>query len=59
MPDPRSTSPHAASFTAGRTLVAALAKGSDLLEEIERLVLENDIDFCRIEAIGSLDRARP
>ena len=48
---------HATSFTVGRTLVATPRKGTDLLEEIERLVLENDIAFCRIEAIGSLDRA--
>jgi uncharacterized protein len=48
---------HATSFTLGRTLVATPQKGTDLLEQIERLVLENDIAFCRIEAIGSLDRA--
>jgi predicted DNA-binding protein with PD1-like motif len=48
---------HAASFTVGRTLVATPRKGTDLLAEIERLVLEKDIAFCRIEAIGSLDRA--
>ena len=47
----------ATAFTPGRTLVAALRTGSDLLEDIERLVLEHDIAFCRIEAIGSLDRA--
>ena len=46
-----------ASFTVGRALFTTLPKGSDLLEEIERLVLENDIDFCRIEGIGSLARA--
>jgi len=48
---------HATSFAVGRTLVTTPRKGTDLLEEIERLVLENDIAFCRIEAIGSLDRA--
>lgn len=48
----------AASFAVGRTLVTSLPGGSDLLEEIERLVLANDIDFCRIEGIGSLARAR-
>jgi uncharacterized protein len=48
----------AASFAAGRSIVATPPRGSDLLEEIERLILENDIDFCRIEGIGSLSRAR-
>jgi predicted DNA-binding protein with PD1-like motif len=46
-----------ASFHVARALVTTLPKGSDLLEEIERLVLENDMDFCRIEGIGSLTRA--
>jgi predicted DNA-binding protein with PD1-like motif len=50
-------SARAVSFTVGRALVTTLPKGSDLLEEIERLVLENDIGFCRIEGIGSLARA--
>jgi len=57
MPDPRSVSPRAASFTTGRALVATLPKGSDLLEEIQRLVSENGVEFCRIEGIGSLVRA--
>ncbi len=50
-------SPRAESFTVGRTLVITLPRGSDLLEEIERLVLESDMGFCRIEGIGSLARA--
>ena len=44
-------------FTAGRTLLATPPNGSDLQAEIQRLVVENDIDFCRFEAIGSLERA--
>ncbi len=47
----------AASFTVGRTLLITLQRGRDLLEEIERLVAENDIAFCRIEGVGSLARA--
>jgi predicted DNA-binding protein with PD1-like motif len=48
----------AASFASGRSIVANPPRGSDLLAEIERLVLENDIDFCRVEGIGSLSGAR-
>lgn len=45
-------------FESGRTLVAALDKGSDLLEEIERLVRENGISFCGLSGIGSLAESR-
>lgn len=48
----------AAPFEVGRTLVTSLPAGSDLLQEIQDLVLANGIDFCRIEGIGSLARAR-
>jgi len=48
----------ATSFEVGRTVVTSLPGGSDLLEQIESLVLANDIDFCRIEGIGSLACAR-
>ena len=47
-----------ASLELGRTTVASLDRGSDLLTEIERLVRENDIDFCEVSGIGSLDQAR-
>ena len=47
-----------ASFELGRITVATLDTGSDLLSEIERLVRENDIDFCEVSGIGSLDQAR-
>ena len=47
-----------ASFELGRTTLASLDRGSDLLTEIERLVRENDIDFCEVSGIGSLDQAR-
>jgi len=47
-----------ASFEVGRTLVVSLPGGSDLLGQIEGLVLANSIDFCRIEGIGSLSGAR-
>lgn len=46
-----------AALTVQRTLVATPPRGSDLLEEIECLVLENSIGFCRLEGIGSLTRA--
>lgn len=45
-------------FESGRKLVAALDKGSDLLEEIERLVRENGIAFCELSGIGSLAESR-
>ena len=47
-----------ASLELGRTTLASLDRGSDLLTEIERLVRENDIDFCEVSGIGSLDQAR-
>jgi uncharacterized protein len=47
-----------ATFQPGRVTVAALDRGSDLLSEIERLVRENDIEFCALSGIGSLDSAR-
>ena len=47
-----------ASFGLGRTTLASLDRGSDLLTEIERLVRENDIGFCEVSGIGSLVRAR-
>ena len=46
-----------ASFELGRITVATLDTGSDLLSEIERLVRENDIDFCEVSGIGTLDQA--
>lgn len=46
-----------ARFAVGRTVLATPAGGSDLLAEIERLVADNGIDFCRFEGIGSLARA--
>jgi predicted DNA-binding protein with PD1-like motif len=45
-------------YTARRTVVAALDRGTDLLEEIERLVRENDLAFCRVSGLGSLAAAR-
>jgi uncharacterized protein len=48
----------AVTFTVRRTLVATPPRGSDLLVEIERLVIESGFDFCRLEGIGSLERAR-
>ena len=45
-------------FESGRTLIATLDKGSDLLEEIERLVRENGIAFCALTGIGSLAESR-
>lgn len=48
----------AVTFTVRRTLVATPPSGSDLLEQIERLVIESGFDFCRLEGIGSLTRAR-
>jgi predicted DNA-binding protein with PD1-like motif len=45
-------------YESGRTLVAALDSGSDLLEEIERLVRENGIVFCAVSGIGSLAESR-
>jgi predicted DNA-binding protein with PD1-like motif len=41
-------------FAPGRTLVASLDMGSDLLEEIERLARENDLALCGVMGIGSL-----
>lgn len=45
-------------FATGRTAVTSLDRGSDLLDEIERLVAANDLAFCRLSAIGSLAAAR-
>ena len=45
-------------FTTSRTVVASLEQGSDLLDEIERLVYAHDLTFCRLSAIGSLSGAR-
>jgi len=45
-------------FATGRTIATSLDSGSDLLEEIERLIAANDLAFCRLSAIGSLVAAR-
>ena len=45
-------------FATGRTVVAALDRGSDLLAEIEQLVTASDLAFCRLSAIGSMVAAR-
>lgn len=47
-----------AEFTTRRTVVVSLEQGSDLLDEIERLVAGRDLTFCRLSAIGSLASAR-
>lgn len=47
-----------ASLKIGGVSLATLDRGSDLLSEIERLVRENDIDFCEVTGIGSLERAQ-
>ncbi len=46
-----------AAFTTGSTILITPPFGSDLLEEIERAVMDRDLDFCRIETIGSLSKA--
>jgi len=48
----------AATYQCGKVVVAALDKGSDLLLELQQLVLANDLGFCHVSGIGSLDEAR-
>lgn len=51
------SSTFSAAFAPTRTLLVTLPTGGDLLEEIERAVVDHGIDFCGVEAIGSLSRA--
>ena len=48
----------AAAYQCGNVVLVALDKGSDLLLELQRLVLANEISFCHLSGIGSLNQTR-